>query len=113
MAARIDDVEKLAVAARGVGSVARDEMYALREAELGLALESIVSDLGAAMMVWWRSGGSKNCALEEVVVDNREMGVFDWLHDGRAASAVDLGRTSFWIIIKHLLRKLGQFPPGN
>lgn len=34
------------------------------------------------------------------------MGVFDWLKWGRAASAIGPGRTSFGIIISHLLGKL-------
>lgn len=49
-AARIEDVEKQAVVARGLDDTAPDESHALGEIVVGRTLESIVSDLGAAIV---------------------------------------------------------------
>lgn len=46
----MEDVEKQAVVARGRGDVARAERKALRGAEVGRVLESILSVLGAAIV---------------------------------------------------------------
>lgn len=49
-AARTEDVEKLAVVARGMCDAARAGRRTFERAAVGRALESIVSDLGAAIL---------------------------------------------------------------
>lgn len=65
MAAHREDVEKRAVA-MGEGVAVRDKRRVFNWVEVGRNLESMMSDLGAAMVtlnVWWRCW--MRCALED------------------------------------------------